>query len=60
MAILSSYPTKHEWNNYFIKYQTRDKNISNFIFYRLEFSAISRVTFPRTNLDKLQNIGFLT
>ena len=31
---------KHEWNNCFIKYQTQDKNISNYIFYRLEFSAI--------------------
>ena len=31
---------KREWNNCFIKYQTLDKNISNYIFYRLEFSAI--------------------
>ena len=31
---------KREWNNCFIKYQTQDKNISNCIFYRLEFSAI--------------------
>ena len=31
---------KCEWNNCFIKYQTLDKNISNYIFYRLQFSAI--------------------
>ena len=31
---------KREWNNCFIKYQTLDKNISNYIFYRQEFSAI--------------------
>ena len=31
---------KREWNNCFIKYQTLDKNISNYIFYRLEFLAI--------------------
>ena len=31
---------KREWNNCFIKYQTLDKNISNYFFYRLEFSAI--------------------
>ena len=31
---------KREWNNCFIKYQTLDINISNYIFYRLEFSAI--------------------
>ena len=28
---------KREWNNCSIKYQTLDKNISNFIFYQLEF-----------------------
>ena len=33
---------KREWNNSLIKYQTLDKNISNFIFYQFEFSAISR------------------
>ena len=37
---------KREWNNCFIKYQTLDENISNFIFYRLEFSAILRGNFP--------------
>ena len=37
---------KCEWNNCFIKYQTLDKNISNFIFYRLEFSTILREKFP--------------
>ena len=37
---------KREWNNCFIKYQTLDKNISNIIFYRLEFSAILRENFP--------------
>ena len=31
---------KREWNNCFIKYQTLDKNILNYIFYRLEFLAI--------------------
>ena len=30
----------------FIKYQTLNKNILNFIFYRLEFLAISREHFP--------------
>ena len=30
---------KCEWNNCFIKYQTLDKNISNYVFYQLEFSA---------------------
>ena len=37
---------KREWNNCFIKYQILDKNASNFIFYRLEFSAILRENFP--------------
>ena len=36
---------KREWNNCFIKYQTLDKNISNFTFNRLEFSAILRENF---------------
>ena len=36
---------KHVWNNCFIKYQTLDKNIPNFNFYRLEFSAILRKNF---------------
>ena len=31
---------KREWNNCFIKYQTLDKYILSFNFYRLEFSAI--------------------
>ena len=32
---------KRDWHNcFFIKYQTLDKNIWNFIFYQLEFSAI--------------------
>ena len=31
---------KREWNDCFIKYQTLDKNILNYIFYRLEFLAI--------------------
>ena len=44
-ATISSY-YKREWNNCFIKYQTLDKNISNFSFYRLEFSAILREKFP--------------
>ena len=38
-------PKKREWDNYFIKYQALDKNISNFIFYWLEFSTILRETF---------------
>ena len=37
---------KREWNNCFIKYQTLDKYISNFIFHRLEFLAILREKFP--------------
>ena len=37
---------KREWNNCFIKYQTLDKNISNYIFYRLEFLAILWKNFP--------------
>ena len=37
---------KRKWNNCFIKYQTLDKNISNYIFYRLEFSAILWKQFP--------------
>ena len=37
---------KPEWNNCFIKYQTLDKNISNFNLYRLKFSAILRERFP--------------
>ena len=36
---------KREWNNCFIKYETLDKNISSFNFYRLEFSAILRGNF---------------
>ena len=39
--VITSYPTSV--NGIFvliIKYQTLDKNISNFIFYRLEFSEI--------------------
>ena len=43
---------KCEWNNCFIKNQTLDKNISNSIFYRFEFSEFSY-------LDKLQYIGFI-
>ena len=38
--------TKREWNNCFIKYQTLDKSISNFIFHVLEFLAILRENFP--------------
>ena len=37
---------KREWNNCFIKHQTLDKNISNFICKGLEFSAILRGNFP--------------
>ena len=37
---------KREWNNCFIKYRTLDKNISNYSFYLLEFSAILRGNFP--------------
>ena len=37
---------KREWNNCFIKNQTLYKNISNFIFYRLEFSATLKESFP--------------
>ena len=37
---------KREWNNCFIKYQTLDKNNSNYIFYWLEFSAILWKNFP--------------
>ena len=37
---------KREWNNCFIKYQTLDKKISNFIFFRLEFSANLGGNFP--------------
>ena len=37
---------KREWNNCSIKYQTLDKTISNYIFYRLEFSAILWKNFP--------------
>ena len=37
---------KREWNNCSVKDQTLDKNISNCIFYRLEFSAISKDDFP--------------
>ena len=53
-----------EWNSYFIKYQTQDKNISNFIFYRLEFSTILMVKCSVIKLlvpilDKLQDIGFI-
>ena len=36
---------RRESNSCFIKYQTLDKNISNFILYRLEFSAILKI-FP--------------
>ena len=55
---------KREWNNCFIKYQTLDKNISNFIFFRLEFSANLGGNFPWQicqfpYLDKLQDIGFI-
>ena len=35
-----------EWNNCFIKYQTLDKNTSNFIFHKFEFLAILRENFP--------------
>ena len=43
---------KCEWNNCYIKYQTLDKNISNFIFYRLEFSAIfNKVKFSVIKLS---------
>ena len=38
---------KCEWNNCFTKYETLDKNISSFIFYRLKFSAILTENFPR-------------
>ena len=31
---------KREWNNCFIKYQTLDKNISNFIFYSRVFNHL--------------------
>ena len=41
---------KREWNNCFIKYQTLDKNISNYIFYRLEFSAILWKNFSVTKM----------
>ena len=37
---------KREWNNCFTKYQTLDKNIPNYIFYQLEFSAILRENVP--------------
>ena len=37
---------KREWNNCFIEYQTLDKKISNFIFFRLEFSANLGGNFP--------------
>ena len=46
-AIISSYPTSEPRNNCFIKCQKLDKNISNYIFYRLQFSAILRGNFPR-------------
>ena len=36
---------KCELNNCFVKYQTLNKNISNFIFYQLEFSTILREKF---------------
>ena len=32
-------PNMCEWNNCYIKYQTLDQDILNFIFYRLQFSA---------------------
>ena len=37
---------KREWNNCFIKYQTLNKNISNFIFHELEFRPFLRENFP--------------
>ena len=37
---------KRERNNCFIKNQILDKNTSNSIFYRLEFSAILREKLP--------------
>ena len=62
LAIISSYSTSMSGIvQCFIKYQTLDKNISNFIFYRLEFSAILREIFRDKNLyfqylNKLQDI----
>ena len=35
-----------EWINCFVKYQTLDKSISNFISHGLEFLAIVRENFP--------------
>ena len=43
--------TKREWNNFLIKYQTLDRNISNFFFYQLEFSAILREYFSVIKLS---------
>ena len=45
-AIISSYPTSVSGIIVFIKYQTLDKKISNFIFFRLEFSANLGGNFP--------------
>ena len=42
---------KRERNNCFIKYQTLDKNISNFHFYRLQFSATFEGKFPVITLS---------
>ena len=42
---------KREWNNCSFKYQTLDKNISNYIFYRLEFSAILWKIFCDKNVS---------